>query len=362
MAENKKVYMILTNGFDPDVRVYKEAKYISSRGYDVEILCWDRKCNYLKNQNEKFGNIVIKRFSFSAVPGTGIKQIKSYYKFLINVKRYLKTKEYAFLHCHDFDGALIGFICNIGRKKDNMIFDMHEIYDNYKFAKIKMIFNFMYSKLLKFSKFIIYVNDEQIKGFEKYKGKLIYLPNFPSLETYMPIKKNNSDKLCINYIGAVRDYQSLKTLCDINNYSIGIYGTGAEYESLKRDMKNNSNVILYGKFNGIKESGEIYRKTDILYCVYNPSVLNWRVAYPVKLSEAIVTETPIIVSKDTEVGKFVEQNSIGMEVKYANRDELQMAIKMIKKNYSSYVNNIKKIKENYVWEDVAKNLDYIYCI
>ena len=35
--------MILTNGFGPDVRVYKEAKYLVGRGFDVEILCWDRK-------------------------------------------------------------------------------------------------------------------------------------------------------------------------------------------------------------------------------------------------------------------------------------------------------------------------------
>ena len=34
--------MLLTNGFDPDVRVYKEALYLVGRGFSVTVLCWDR--------------------------------------------------------------------------------------------------------------------------------------------------------------------------------------------------------------------------------------------------------------------------------------------------------------------------------
>lgn len=32
----------LTNAYDPDVRVYKEAVYLVRRGFSVTILCWDR--------------------------------------------------------------------------------------------------------------------------------------------------------------------------------------------------------------------------------------------------------------------------------------------------------------------------------
>ena len=40
MQQSNKVYMILTNGFDPDVRVYKEAKYLVEKNFEVTILCW----------------------------------------------------------------------------------------------------------------------------------------------------------------------------------------------------------------------------------------------------------------------------------------------------------------------------------
>ena len=52
MDENKKIYMILTNGFNPDFRVLKEAVVLHNAGYDVEVICWDRKGEYIDRQEE----------------------------------------------------------------------------------------------------------------------------------------------------------------------------------------------------------------------------------------------------------------------------------------------------------------------
>ena len=48
-----KIIMVLTNGFFPDLRVYKEAKYLSKNGHDVEILCWDRDGRYKEKPVEQ---------------------------------------------------------------------------------------------------------------------------------------------------------------------------------------------------------------------------------------------------------------------------------------------------------------------
>ena len=88
MDNCKKVYMILTNGFDPDVRVYKEAKYLVAQGFDLTILCWDRKCEYIEKE-ENLDGIKIKRFSIKSAPGTGMKQILPYLKFMKCVKKYM---------------------------------------------------------------------------------------------------------------------------------------------------------------------------------------------------------------------------------------------------------------------------------
>ena len=78
--------MILTNGFDPDPRVYKEAKSLKKLGHKVTILCWDREGTYIDKQEEDLEGIHIVRFFGNAEYGTGYKQI---FKFL-NFKKWTK--------------------------------------------------------------------------------------------------------------------------------------------------------------------------------------------------------------------------------------------------------------------------------
>lgn len=360
MKKNEKVYMILTNGFDPDVRVYKEAKYLVKNGYNVTILCWDRKCDYIDKKEEKLEGVQIERFCIPSKPGSGMKQIKPYIQFLKQVKKYLKDKEYGYLHCHDFDGILVG-MCTKKRKQKKVIFDMHEIYNQYAFAKIP-IFHYILQKIIQKSNYIIYVNDEQIKEIKE-KEKLIFLPNYPEKTTYTPIEKEEFSKIRVNYIGSLRDYESLNSLMQLSKQNtdieVGLYGTGVCYERLAEESKDLP-VKLYGKYDGITESGKIYRNTDILYCSYNPNVENWKNAYPVKLYEAIITLTPIIVSKNTKVGEFVEKLKIGETIEYNNENEVFNAIQIISKNYKKYIENLRKIQNEYQWEKVVDNLEKIY--
>lgn len=360
MQNKKQVYMILTNGFDPDIRVYKEAKYLVKKGFDVTILCWDRKCEYKDKQDDVLDNIKIKRFHILSKPGTGMKQLFPYMKFIRKVRKYLKNKEYKYLHCHDFDGILTGMLTK--KKKDKkIIFDMHEIYNNYAYTK-NIFFSKIFKYVIKKSDSIIYVNDEQIKNIDK-DDKLIYLPNYPELETYKPVNKTQSDVIRINYIGSLRDYKSLKSLAEIHNnienIKVGFFGMGVCYEQLKKEYSSQA-INIYGKYDGAKESGRIYRDTDILYCAYDPNVQNWKNAYPVKLYEAVITLTPIIVTENTVAGKFVEENKIGEVIKYCNEKSIVQAIEKIKQNYTEYTKNLEKITNNYEWNNIAKNLEKIY--
>ena len=207
---------------------------------------------------------------------------------------------------------------------------------------------------------VIYVNDGQLtEPVSNPNNKYVYLPNFPEINTYVPITKTKSKDIRVNYIGSLRDYDSLRCLLDLKHgkVQIGLYGTGICYDQLKKEYKN---ANIYGKYDGVKDSAKIYRNTDILYCVYNPNIENWKKASPVKLFESIITHTPIIVSKGTVAGNFVEEYSIGMTVDYNNSESLLKAITEIKENYKSYVKNIEKISNNYNWDTIKSNLNKIY--
>lgn len=358
--KNKNVFMILSNGFNPDIRVFKEAKYLVGLGYNVTILCWDRRLEFSDRKQDIIDGVNIERFEIESVPGSGFKQIIPFMKFLFSVKKYLKNKDYEYLHCHDFDGILIGMFTK-NKKNKKIIFDMHEIYKHYAYAK-NFLFDKIFKRIIKKSDYIVYVNDEQIKDFDNI-DKLVYLPNYPEKSVYLPIEKNNDSPKNIRYIGSLRDYDALKTLADISklrdDLNIGLYGNGISYERLKEDYKNTS-VDVHGKYDGIKEIGEIYRNTDILYCVYNPEVENWRIAYPTKLFEAIVTKTPIIVSEGSVASEFVNKYKIGVSCKYNNVEDLNKKIQEIIDNYHVYINQLDKISDKYAWDNAVISLKKIY--
>lgn len=79
--------MILTNRYDPDVRVFKEAKYLVSKGFDVEILCWDRQREFGDRSVEVNEGIKIRRFYPYAKYGSGIKQLNAFFMFMKQVWR-----------------------------------------------------------------------------------------------------------------------------------------------------------------------------------------------------------------------------------------------------------------------------------
>ncbi|SHK12337.1 Glycosyltransferase involved in cell wall bisynthesis [Caminicella sporogenes DSM 14501] len=358
--------MILTNSFHPDVRVYKEAKYLVTKGFDVEILCWDRENEYINREVEEIEGIKIKRFFQYAKYGTGYKQIIPYIKFIKKCKKYLKNKEYQYLHCHDLDGVIAGFFCKSRNCK--LIFDMHEFYEGQdrnqilKFI-IRQLVNLMQDK----SDTIIYVNEIQKTTMkQKNYDKLIYLPNYPESKSYIGCTKIQSEKLRVSYIGAVRQYNELKNLMDacknIEGVEVFIHGAGTSYSKLKEIESNYNNVNITGLYH-YSQSAYLYSQADILYVVYNMKINNWKISYPVKFFEAIITKTPIIVSKGSMLEEFLKDNDIGFVVDGNNVEEIRELIEYINSNryiLDEKMKNIEKIQFNFTWEEIVKNLYQIY--
>lgn len=362
----KTVKMILTNGFDPDVRVYKEAKYLVFRGFDVEILCWDRENEYINRENDIVDGIRIKRFFPYSKYGTGFKQFRSYIRFIKECKEYLNNESYQYLHCHDLDGIIAGYFIN--KNNSNLVFDMHEFYEvNGKKQKIRYLVRAMVNYLQNKSDYIIHVNKAQTKVMlNKNKQKLVYLPNYPEKENYNGCEKSKADKLRISYIGVVRQYNELKNLMDackkMDDVKVSIHGSGVAYKELN-DIKNNyNNVVVTGIYH-YTESAKLYSETDLLYALYPTTSIQYLTSYPVKLFEAIITKTPIIVSKGTVLEDFVKEYGIGFTVDGSNVEDIRDLVKYINENryiLDEKIENLEKIQYDYSWEEVVKNLDEIY--
>ncbi len=358
------IQMILTSPLDVDVRVFKEAKYLVSQGHDVEILWWDKSPEKNRPVTEKVDGFKIRRFRAASTPGTGYKQIFAYKKYISMVKSYLKGIDYDILHCHDMDGALCGKLSGV-----KFVFDMHEFYDKGGFLK-KFVSHVLAKSLSKKAEANIYVGVSCRDTYGKGNVKPFYeLKNYCDPSSFRTIEKTASEKFRISYIGVVRNQvPEFKALFDavvgMDDVVVNVYGDGTDLEKLQKLQKNYDNVIVHGSYNGVEDSEQIYKNTDISFVAYDPSNPNYQNDFePVKLYEAIFTRTPIIATESINPGKLAKEKDIGVAVDTRNPKKLRSAIVKLmndKEFYDKCVENMKRISSQYDWSEAVKILDKIY--
>jgi glycosyltransferase involved in cell wall biosynthesis len=372
-AENKMIIkMILTNAFDPDPRVYKEAKTLIEAGHDVEILCWDRESKYKNNEVELIDGIKVRRFFAKGVYGSGYKQILGFLKFGSSVKRYIENNYCDAIHCHDFDSLFIGNMIN---KKSNakLIFDEHDFFHLY-FKKRRGLINSIIAKsIILFQNAILKNVDSHIvvtpkaKEFYKNKKNITIITNTPMKNSFNCTMKKTNEKITVGFIGTVRYYEELKALVDVakayENIQILIAGKGTALNKLESYIEANclKNIEVFGEYK-LSQIEDLYSKIDITYLVY-PSE-DSKVSLPNKFFESIITETPIIADRESEYGQIVESARLGWVVDFNNleKDLKQIFEEICSDNNTvdSYKRNMRDLKDDYYWESNTDKLCGIY--
>ena len=361
-----KIKMILTNAFSPDVRVYKEARYLASQGHDIEVLCWDKTPEKGLPKAEKDAGIKIRRFGIPSVEGTGYKQIGAYLSFVRQCKKYLKHRKCDVLHCHDLDGAIVGYLT---RKK--FVFDMHEFYDKGGKAR-KMLSHTMVCFLAKRSVGNVYVSSQNVEAYGKgIEDRFFQLKNYSDSSMLPGAEKEPSDVLRIAYIGRVRnqikEFEALfKAVKDLERVRVDIYGDGPDLKNLRAIAEKITNVSVHGAFNGIEDSADIFRNTDVSYVAYDPTNPNYQGEFePVKLFEAIFTGTPIIATKSLNPGRFATEKGIGLAVDTRSPEDLKEAICYLRDNpqvMKEFASRMHEISDEYDWKHAVRILDKVYGI
>ena len=366
----KHVIMLLTNSFDPDVRVYKEAKYLISKGFLVSILCWDK--DLLKNypETEDIDEINIIRFKIPSAAGSGKKQIPAFLKYIRTCSEYLKNNDYDYLHCNDLDGAIAGYLSN--KKKKPSVFDMHEYYENGTKSK-RFVIRKAVTFLLKRSIAGLYENAAYLgDNYSTIHDRLYPLRNYPDSNLIECLPKSKSDKFRVAYHGVVRSqipeftalFEAASRMKDVR---VDINGGGIDLQKLKeleQQYQDKADVHVNGPYNGTKESSILYGDTDVLFCGYSPNNPNYQGdAEVIKFYEAICTGTPMIMTEATGMAAKIKQYGYGLVCDTRNPDEIEKAIRIFMNNpeflkecSSNELNNSYK----YDWNNAVKVLDEIY--
>jgi glycosyltransferase involved in cell wall biosynthesis len=367
-----KIAMILTNGFDPDPRVYKEAKTLTELGHQIEILCWDRAGLYFDKPEENIDGIKIVRFFGNTKYGTGYKQIWKFLDFKQFVLKYIKENSFHVIHCHDFDGLIIGKSAarNLNLK---LVYDQHDIFSLY-FSNRKGIINKILARLIRFTEKrllrkvdVHIVVTPKMKEFYNASSKnIVVVTNAPDKSFFSITKKSPSSTLRIGFIGSVRYAKEIKSLIDASQefsdkVEVIISGAGIHLEELKDYAKPLENVKITGPFNH-RQLEELYQNIDVTYAFY-PSFAS-EISMPNKFFESIITKTPVIANKNSEFGQEVESNGFGFSIPGKNlQKELKEVISLLLNSQNlkhEIQQRMELLENNYFWQANKEKLKKIY--
>jgi succinoglycan biosynthesis protein ExoL len=355
----------------PNPRILKRIKVLENK-FEITLLYWDRdlevKESFEINETNSIDPILVK-----APQGRPVARIVPLMKFAYIAINHLKGLKPDIIHAGGLDMLLVASIYKDLFKRDTKI--VYEVADlpKYSFIKNANSPTAILAKLLqrierkltsRISLIILtspYFWDEYFSKFIE-KDKYLFIPNAPLKKLFDKYENRKNDNFTIGFIGSVRYAEQLKMLInvaqEIGNLKIFIAGSGPDYIKIVEYANDKDFVEIYGPYNYEKEIVSLYEKVDCTYAVYDTKLDNVKVALPNRLYESIVCEIPIIGTKGTVLGKFIEENQIGVNINDDKNELKEALLKLINspKLIELYRENCKKIKSNYYYENNSELL------
>ncbi|HEV2991806.1 MAG TPA: glycosyltransferase family 4 protein [Candidatus Angelobacter sp.] len=326
-AAAPRVLMLLSNRFDPDPRVYNEARTLVKHGYQVSILAWDRdrKCP----EREVMDGIAVERIFLSSRHGRGFSQL-----FVMPVLFWLMIKKalrlgFDVVHAHDFDTLPAGFLLSRIKNKP-LIYDSHEDYAGMLHGSIPLwleqLIRWIESKLVRRVDALFTVGETLRKEFE-IRGcpraqtlgnwKLIEDFRLPEqLRAQMRVElKVPKESILVSYISNLGKERHIEELLEAVSRRPQIYlvvgGNGPVATTVQEYAKRCGNI----RYVGFVPPADIPRYTsacDIVYYGYDPGSPNARFSAPNKLFEGLAAGRPLLTAKFGEIGRIVSDHGCGV--------------------------------------------------
>lgn len=367
----KNVCIIRSNPVNPDSRVEKEAKSLQKKGYNVQILAWDREANYRSRRESVRENnfeIPITRIGCKASYGEGMKNIFPYMKFQMTMRSWLKknSENIDIIHACDFDTAFFSIgVAKIKKKK--FIFDIFDFLYSKPTNIVQKIVRLIQLQIINHSDGTIICTEDRLKQIEGSKPKEIAIVhNSPENKIDMDVKKKMGDPITIVYVGILQDYRLLKEITEVignkPNVRFIVAGFGKYENFFYESSQKYSNIQFLGKIS-YADTIELEAKADIMLAVYDPKIDNHIYAAPNKFYEALMLGKPVIMVKNTGMSSFVKNEDIGVLIEYSKEgfeEGLDLLIKR-KDEWKKMSSRMKRLYgESFSWNIMEQRLYQLY--
>ena len=330
------VVITRSNPVAPDPRVEKTSRVLHGKGYRVSIVAWDRSGQLV--ERESLEDIHIQRLPIIAEYGRGLANLIPLVRWQVELLRWLWTHrdEYKVIHACDFDTVLPAIVM-LWLKNKKVVYDVFDFYADMLRATpewIKRLVRKVDLWAMGRVDGVVLVDHcrlEQIQGSHPKSLAVVY--NTPEDIADELAESTRFDKpesqLHIVFVGLLQVERGLFELLDVlekhPEWSLDIAGFGGDQRQIVERAKERKNVRIFGRM-AYQDALALNQTADVLFAMYDPSILNHRYASPNKLFEAMMLGKPIVVARGTGMDRIVASEGCGIVVPYGEHSSLEQAL------------------------------------
>jgi len=365
--------MLLSNPATDDIRPLKEARALTSHGFRVMILAWDRERSSPRESLYADG-VIIRRFKVSGGYGQHIGVVVGFVLYYVWCLYQSASLSFRAVHCHDVDTLPLGIILKLTRfGKVRLVYDMHDLPEVFlgHFPLSTALVSAAMSLARSFPDRVLVVNDSFVGylgglGFDA--DRLCVIMNVPALdEGAESAHRRESVEMNILYYGDMDETRGVKELvaaaANSKSVSLLLAGRGSLDPWLKTVCLSTANIKCLG-WVPVEKLAPLTRRADLIPSLYYPTSPNQRLATPGKLFTALSLGIPALVPQGCCQAELVTEYDCGLAVGSRNAAEVGQAIERLCHDRELYirlgVNALEAFRERFNWEVMERRLAALY--
>jgi glycosyltransferase involved in cell wall biosynthesis len=343
-----RIVMLLSNPYRPDPRVQKEADSLAGAGYNITLICWDRRSEMPAETVLANGVRVVRIQSVRTVYGAGLKQILYAPRFWLAAVQKAMPLQPDIVYCRDLDTLYAGIRLK-KRLQCKLVFDAHEDYPSWISLYVPGLFVHLLSYLQR--RWLRSV-DAALAASSVTAEKLvasgvsptIHIPNVQDLSPYENIGQAelaqarqklglDPEGFVVSYIGGFSRNRLLLPLIEamrnLPDATLLLAGDGHQRADIEAAIQGMANVHYLGWLPA--EQVPLYTcLSDVIYYCLKPDYPGAAFNAPNTLSNAMAAGRPIIANDLGDLGRVVQKTGCGVLLEEVTPETIAGAIRQLR--------------------------------
>lgn len=350
------------DGSDP--RIIRTSRSLVKMGHDVHFIGWDRRSEPPRNIDLGGGQLHVLRYSRPLSRSSLWAQIRF---SLFTIQQLSRLRPDVVCAANEENAVRVLPFRKLLYKRlvCDVIDSQRDVFSN-RILPVRLLWSFI-SELAHISSDTLIATDHtRFQRFGRHKCKTKVIGNYPEDPGEGLSKQFPAGKITIYVAGVLTENRGLRQILgaikDLPDVSITAAGWPTDAFSSETFIRHPQ--VHYLGHVSLAKSLELAANSDAVLTFYAPNCRNNILASPTKLYEAMSVGRPVIMNREAQVAKWVEEKSLGFTCAYEDRDGLRNIVQSLASYRSQLPNFASRVRHLFQtahsWEKMEAVLEEIY--